>query len=334
MLLITSCDDGDIVVNDFEFDQNRLNFCNIEGQNSANESVLFNINTQNEAIAINQNNIFTDTDFELEEEIITRNIPSEAQVFYRKFNSPITNDYFCSTIPLNNVGIQTELIADRGMVIITKRRILDLRPEGDVDADGVTNQEEGYKAVLAGDETLQDTDKDGVPDYLDEDDDNDNVPTRIEIRNVNNEIERPFINTDRIKEIKKKFDLLPDYLDDDDDGDSIPTRNEIKVNDSLPRNKFISGTDSEIRVYAYLDSIQKDSIPNKIFLKNTIKVTYNTTVNIKNLGLSNGESSVIREDLEVGVINRANQDETSKTPFAIEQEKKDKDKDNQPDPQN
>jgi hypothetical protein len=67
-----------------------------------------------------------------------------------------------------------------------------------------------------------DTDGDGIPDFLDTDDDNDNVFTSSEELLVSDEngntIPGVYVDTDG--------DGIPNYLDSDDDGDGIPTRNE------------------------------------------------------------------------------------------------------------
>ncbi|PID33937.1 MAG: hypothetical protein CR976_02990, partial [Thiotrichales bacterium] len=60
-----------------------------------------------------------------------------------------------------------------------------------------------------------DTDRDGTIDALDEDDDNDSIPTRLE--NYNGGLPTDD-DTDR--------DGTPDYLDPDDDNDGIPTAQE------------------------------------------------------------------------------------------------------------
>ncbi len=77
----------------------------------------------------------------------------------------------------------------------------------DDDMDGVpTTDELGPNGL----EDPLDTDGDCIPDYLDQDDDNDNVLTSVEVRDG-------IINTDQDSETG---DTLPDYLDDDDDGNS------------------------------------------------------------------------------------------------------------------
>jgi len=60
-----------------------------------------------------------------------------------------------------------------------------------------------------------DSDGDGIPNFIDSDDDNDGIPTLHEI----GDIEREYKDFDN--------DGIPDYLDTDDDNDGIPTIIEI-----------------------------------------------------------------------------------------------------------
>ncbi len=82
----------------------------------------------------------------------------------------------------------------------------------DTDGDGLSDVAENK---LLG----QDTDGDGTPDYLDDDDDNDNVLTADEAPDTNgNKTPEDALDTDG--------DGIPNYLDADDDGDGILTINE------------------------------------------------------------------------------------------------------------
>lgn len=72
---------------------------------------------------------------------------------------------------------------------------------------------------------LQDTDSDGIPDYLDVDDDGDNVETDIELENPDNDP----VNADGDRDTDE--DGIPNYLDYDDDNDEVPTRLEVSNDD-------------------------------------------------------------------------------------------------------
>ena len=95
----------------------------------------------------------------------------------------------------------------------------------DADGDGIPNIKEGYDPDLTDAEML-DTDGDGIPDYLDIDDDGDNVLTENELNPEEGSWKDfGFLDTDG--------DGTADYLDTDDDGDGVPTRNEVNDNDCL-----------------------------------------------------------------------------------------------------
>jgi len=84
----------------------------------------------------------------------------------------------------------------------------------DNDNDGVPTEQEDLNGD--GYPGNDDTDNDGIPNYLDEDDDNDNVDTIDEITGIGagfNGVVYNFIDTD--------LDGIENYLDNDDDGDAI-----------------------------------------------------------------------------------------------------------------
>lgn len=82
---------------------------------------------------------------------------------------------------------------------------------GDSDGDGLSDTEECPAGV-----PCQDSDSDGTPDYMDEDDDGDGINTRDEDLDGNGD------PTDDDSD----NDGTPDYLDSDDDDDGVETRNE------------------------------------------------------------------------------------------------------------
>jgi hypothetical protein len=81
--------------------------------------------------------------------------------------------------------------------------------DDDDDGDGILTADEGADPNGDGDPSdAVDTDGDGTPDYLDDDDDNDGIPTSVEIANA-----PPGGDTDG--------DGIPDHLDLDSDNDGI-----------------------------------------------------------------------------------------------------------------
>ncbi len=83
-----------------------------------------------------------------------------------------------------------------------------LTPSGDCDGDGITNQTEGYDPDGDGNPNSGtqsvDTDKDGIPDYLDVDSDNDKVPDSTEKGTASDASTNP---------ADSNKDGLPDYRD-------------------------------------------------------------------------------------------------------------------------
>ncbi|MFT4740188.1 MAG: gliding motility-associated-like protein/uncharacterized repeat protein (TIGR01451 family), partial [Marivirga sp.] len=86
-----------------------------------------------------------------------------------------------------------------------------------------------------------DTDGDGIPDYLDGDDDGDGVPTIDE--DIDGDGDPTNDDTDG--------DGIPDYLDEDDDGDGVPTVDEDIDGDGDPTNDDTDGDG----IPDYLDAI-------------------------------------------------------------------------------
>lgn len=204
--LVTSCDDGDLIVTDFNFENRNLEWCG-----DTENQVLFNINNQqvHEALAF-RFSLNTPTPRFLSTETGQLSIPltAENQVIYRVFDGEVTADYFCNSIPPVSPSVTEEFRSTSGGEVIINTT---LNNSNDHDGDGIPSELEGMAANL-------DTDGDGIPDYLDIDDDGDNILTRVEIEveaanSVNN-----YPDSDN--------DGIPDYLDADDDNDEVLTRNE------------------------------------------------------------------------------------------------------------
>ena len=86
--------------------------------------------------------------------------------------------------------------------------------QADCDGDGISNAQELTSPTVRTDgKTSLDTDQDGIPNFRDADDDNDSVPTALEISLSG------FVDTDG--------DGVMDHLDSDDDNDGITTSMEV-----------------------------------------------------------------------------------------------------------
>nr|WP_246615885.1 hypothetical protein [Aquimarina litoralis] len=256
-MAIISCDDGDIIVTSFEFEDVDLQLC--EGAES-DEFVFFKINTSvNEAIAFR----FIDATYSPTSETATNIIlnieDTENNLTYRQFNTSITADYFCNNIPDSNITVTDELIGIGGQATITNTIVSEddndgieatletpneIDPEADPDGDGVPNYlddnmsddtigNEDATPDSLGIEDGYDSDGDDIPDFKDQDDDNDNILTSAEYRNTDPNSEELFEDTDG--------DDIPNHLDEDDDGDGIDTINEDVDGNGNPRDDDTDG---------------------------------------------------------------------------------------------
>ena len=184
-----SCNDGDIIVTSFDFDNQNLQACGGPGA-----YVFFKINTSTqESISLKLNT--TDVLF-LESGTVNYSLNESNFVNYRKFDEGISNDYFCSSIPPISPLAQQNYLANSGTASLTTITTLE-------DNDNVNEQI-----------NTTDTDDDGLLNYYDFDDDGDNIPTSAEL------------GDDPSNPRDSDGDGIADYLDDDDDNDSVLTRNE------------------------------------------------------------------------------------------------------------
>ncbi len=218
-----SCDDGDISVTSFDLENSDLSLCEIDGK-----KVLWAVNNGDvfESMSLElKDNRLNDT---LAQRILTLDVNDEPieinlsgtdnRLVYRIYDAEVNGrDYFCQGVPPGSPLVLEEYISAGGVVRITTN-FNDLALDADADRDGLTNAEEGYDPD--GGNHL-DSDGDGIPDYLDIDDDNDNVPTESEINASpeENTNEDGFLDTDE--------DGVPNYFDPDDDGDGVLTRHEV-----------------------------------------------------------------------------------------------------------
>ncbi len=261
-----SCDDGDIIVTGFEFDDATLELCEGSG---TDEYVYFKINSSiNEAIALRftQAN-FTETPNPLPTTPITFTLDeTNNSLIYRQFNNSITNDYFCSNVPPNGIVVTQELISTQGNVTI------ETTIANEDDNDGIPAEDED----INGDGNLEndDTDNDNIPNYKDQDDDGDNILTSNELANG-----IPGDDTPRDTD----GDGIPDYLEEDDDNDMILTRNEDSSGTQNPRDPSNDSDNDGILDYLDNDSSPSPAVTVSSITANTIRTTYRTSIIITEL---------------------------------------------------
>ena len=272
----SACDDGDLIVTSFDFQDQSLEFCGGEAN-----LVFFKINNEaQESIALQ---IVGSSEIFLQEDIAPITLSETNFVTYRKFNADVDASYFCSSIPPTSPQVSNEYLAENGLATINNTLTLD-------DQDGVP--EEMERILIGG--FLQDTDRDGIPDYYDSDDDGDNVPTRAELSTNNDDGDNdpftPVRDTD--------MDGIADYLDFDDDNDGICTRDESTDDNIDPTDD----TD-ENGLPDYLnDQVAKQGFDTQGYILHTYSRTADVQIVLSNLVFSNPDEDINQETLNLGIL--------------------------------
>lgn len=268
LITITACNDGDIIDVELEFDE-ELTLCNL----SATEFLLYKIKSDPfESLSLvfprdTENNlIFNPATTPHEHEMTINN--STVVFNYRTYNGDPEN-VFCELIPDPNTNITNDYFPTSGTVKTTTTFY-------DDDEDGIPTEVEDLN--LDGDNNPAtnptDSDGDGIPDYLDADDDNDNVLTVNEEHNYSEE-------NGLADAQDTDDDDTPDYLDNDDDGDGVETRFEDANGDANPRNDF--ALDSNVA--RYLDADAMDSFPGAALVPNTYKRFFRVEFMLYNINI-------------------------------------------------
>jgi hypothetical protein len=258
---LVSCNDGDIIVTTFDFINQDLELC---GENGS--YVFFKINNgAQESISLQLTT--TETLF-LESSTKSFALNTTANfVNYRKYDSDLNSNYFCSSIPPTSPVVNIDYLGTSGTAVLITITTLD-------DKDNVDEVE---------DPTI-DTDGDGIPNYYDSDDDGDNVPTAAEL------------GTDPLNPIDSDNDSIPDYLDDDDDNDLILTRNEDLNGDLNPANDI---SDSNVGPDYLNPNISTENVINA-YRVHTYSLSSDIQLQIENLVLINSEEQITQEFMDLG----------------------------------
>jgi hypothetical protein len=288
-IFIISCDDGNIIVSSFDFDEEtNLSLCQQD-----NINVLYFIDSEtNEAISFK----FTTEDFDgtfsgfETEQTITINLNATNEVIYRKLSASAEGDsYFCQEIPPSSPQVIDEFVSTTGGTAS-----LEIRVSDQDDNDGVPPEREDINNN--GDLFDDDSDGDGIPNFLDTDDDNDNVVTAIEaeaaldengnvITDSNGDV--VYVNTDG--DVDNEGNEIPDYLDDDDDNDNVATINEDLNVCEDPENPALNPANdlNADGLPNYLNQDASESITINVNKNNTITRTFFTQVVFNDITFEN-----------------------------------------------
>lgn len=286
---LSSCDDGNVFVSSFNFDEEtNLSICQQD-----DVIVLFFIDQQtNEAISFKFSGEDFDGTFTGLDNSASIEIPLDAsnQVTYRKLSASTNgNDYFCQQIPPSSPQVLEEFTSTSGGTAI-----LEIRVSAQDDDDGVPPEVEDRNNN--GNLFDDDSDGDGIPDFLDTDDDNDNVLTASE------ELEALDDNGNVITDengnvvyVDTDGDGVPNYLDNDDDGDGVLTKNEDLNACDDPENPALN-PDNDLNadgLQNYLNPEVSESFEINVVKRNRITRSFFTQVVFNDItfrNTNNGES--------------------------------------------
>jgi len=281
-----SCNDGDIILVELEFnqilelcgDENSQNYVIYDTRIDPFESLtlLFPGSDTNDLIFNPPTNPYSES-FTINTNSIRFN--------YRIYDGDMTN-LICDPITPSDITIFEDYEAISGMVTSTSTFV-------DDDNDGVPSLLEDINSN--GDLEDDDTDGDGIPNYKDADDDGDNVPTIKE---------NPDPNGDGILDDAKDTDGdgIPDYLDDDDDGDGVITRYEDENSNG---NLFDDLAPVSI-VPRFLDNTATDTFINDTFNTNTFIRTVTVKFIVENVSIEILNTDLINLGTYTGILEFKN----------------------------
>lgn len=271
LLSTFSCNDGDIITISLDFDDTFESCGDLVFYNTKNdpaESLSLQLTspalTISDLLQVGDDNTL----------ITTRTINGTSNTFNYRSYASLPSNLFCNDIPPSDIIITNDYESTTGTAVITTILTED-------DNDTVLAALEDINGN--GDLNDDDTDGDGIPNYLDSDDDGDNILTRDE---------KPDPNKDNSLNDAQDSDAdgIPDYLDSDDDGDGVLTRDE--ENYSQDQNPANDVTNSEVGA-DYLNPEVNSLVPATAYREHTISETYVITMTINNVSLPNISQDVL-----------------------------------------
>ncbi|MDO5971841.1 hypothetical protein Q4Q35_18720 [Flavivirga aquimarina] len=265
LLSIYSCDDGDVITVELDFEETfyacgETDLVFYKTKDDPSESLSLKV------VGLTIADILEVGDDNTYEETIT--ISSTNPFNYRTYsNTELPSNLFCNDIPLSDIVITQDIESTDGTAVL--KTVL---TEDDDDGIPAELEDRNNNGNLEDD----DTDGDTIPNYLDADDDGDNVLTKDENPD-------PDEDGDLSDAQDTDGDGTPDYLDSDDDNDDVPTRDE--ENDSQDQNPANDITNSEIGA-DYLNPDIANTVTATEYRSHTISLTYTVTLTISNIDLT------------------------------------------------
>jgi hypothetical protein len=282
LFFVTSCDDGDVFVVELEFD-NTFQACGELVFYNIRETPFESISLQISSPVTTLDNIFevepTTTNpllVELVNPTITGTINGTSNLLnYRSYSSSATN-LFCNDVPPSNLQITEDLSSCCGNYLISTTYFED-------DNDGVPAEMEDINGN--GNLYDDDSDGDGLPDFLDVDDDGDNVLTSTELLDYDNNDDdgNPLTNPQ-----DTDGDGIPNYLDNDDDGDLVLTIDEENINQDLnPSNDYTNPNIAD-----YLNPLVAITVTASAYRPHTIEQLYEVSLVVDSISFPTLNQSV------------------------------------------
>jgi len=273
--IVSSCDDGDIVDVNLDAFNQVLERC----EETSEQFLIYNINESNtESLTLlfradgNTREIFNPTE--------------NGQVSTLTINQT-SNRFNYRTYDGNPENLICNLLADPGTSIVNDYEAAESATVfftsvfEDDDNDGVPSVLEG-RDELDSEGNPRDTDGDGLPDYQDADDDNDNVLT------INEEVEIDDNNV--LIEQDTDDDGIPDWLDPDDDGDGILTKDEDE-NGNLSLGDDRDELSPNINTPRYLDDQATEE-----FIQNSLRTTQFSRFVTVGITIQNADIGILQTD--------------------------------------
>lgn len=302
LLLLTACDDGDVITVEIEFDDTFESCGDIvfyKTKSNPPESLSLQVTspalTFEDLIEVEPIEDGS-TIMQVSNPVTDVEINGVTNLFnYRTYNVDPSN-FFCNDIPPANILITQDLSSAGGIALIMVELIED-------DNDGVPAELEDINGN--GDLTDDDTDGDGIPNYLDEDDDGDNVLTITELSdndlvdaNGDGDFDDDVDGNPLTNIVDTDGDGIPNYLDNDDDGDGVLTIDEENlIQDENPANDFTNPD-----VADYLNADVAETVPATAYREHTIYQEFEVSIEINDVSFP----TITQEFFNFGTLENTN----------------------------